>query len=102
MKNYFISIYICILSLNICVVCNISAYLVLSDQQYNNIYAAVFADIGHIGIGEIIRDHEGNIVAAISLKLQGPLNKKLHDVRAAVIAINFAIETGFQIGSYRR
>lgn len=38
-----------------------------------NVDAAVFAQLGMVGIGVIIRDHEGFVVAALSKRLPLPL-----------------------------
>ncbi|KAL0004252.1 hypothetical protein SO802_011813 [Lithocarpus litseifolius] len=58
--------------------------------------AAVFSNLGMIGIGVIIRDHEGSVVAAMSKRLPLPLRPLEAEAKAIDEATLFAWEVGIR------
>ena len=66
-------------------------WIPLSHPWYKvNIDAAIFSDLHTIGIGVIICDHEGSVIAALSKHLPLPLGPLEAEAKAADEAVSFA------------
>ena len=60
-----------------------------------NFDAALFDHLGYAGIGVVVRDHRGEVMAALSQKIALPQSVALAEARAAHKAITFAQELSF-------
>ena len=60
-----------------------------------NFDAALFDQLGSAGIGVVVRDHRGEVMAALSQKIALPQSVALAEARAAHKAITFAQEMSF-------
>uniref|UniRef100_A0A7N2L1L9 RNase H type-1 domain-containing protein n=1 Tax=Quercus lobata TaxID=97700 RepID=A0A7N2L1L9_QUELO len=66
-------------------------WIPLSHPWYKvNIDAAIFSDLHTIGIGVIICDHEGSVIAALSKHLPLPLGPLEAEAKVADEAVSFA------------
>ncbi|XP_065638360.1 uncharacterized protein LOC136071235 [Quercus suber] len=61
-----------------------------------NFVGAIFQELGSVGLGVVIRDHEGSVIGALSERI--PLPPSVEDVEALVgrRVISFAQELGLQ------
>lgn len=62
----------------------------------SNVDAAVFSNLGATGIGVIIRDHDGSVIAAMSKHLPLPLGPLEAEAKAIYEAVLFAWEVGIR------
>ena len=58
--------------------------------------AAVFSNLQTVGIGVIIRDHKGSVVAALSQHLRLPLGPLEAEAKAMDVAASFAWDMGIR------
>ena len=61
-----------------------------------NTDAAVFSNLQTVGIGVIIRDHKGSVVAALSQHLRLPLGPLEAEAKAMDVAASFAWDIGIR------
>ena len=61
-----------------------------------NMDATVFSNLQTVGIGVIIRDHEGSVVAALSQHLRLPLAPLEAEAKAMDVAASFAWDMGIR------
>ena len=58
--------------------------------------AAVFSNTKAVGIGVVVRDHEGSVLAALSKRIPLPLGTLEAEVKAMEEAVYFARDIGLQ------
>ena len=61
-----------------------------------NTDAAIFKNLGTEGIGTVIRDHAGTVIAALSQHLHLPLGTLEAEAKAMDVAVSFAWDVGVQ------
>ena len=67
-----------------------------SSMMKTNFDGALFGESDQAGLGVVIRNSEGQVMAALSEKIQKPHSVQSVELLAARRAITFCIETGFQ------
>ncbi|XP_065617279.1 uncharacterized protein LOC136062310, partial [Quercus suber] len=60
-----------------------------------NFDGAMFSESDQAGIGVVIRNHEGQVMAALSEKIKKPASAEILEALAARRAVNFTMELGF-------
>ncbi|XP_075665081.1 uncharacterized protein LOC142634682 [Castanea sativa] len=69
----------------------------LLDHSYKvNVDGATFSDLGAVGIGVIVRDVSGQVVAALSSKLMAPLGAIETEAKALEAGLQFDRDVGIQ------
>lgn len=58
--------------------------------------AAVLKELNATGMGMVLRDWEGNVLAAMSKRISAPLATLEAEAKSMEIAIHFAWEMGFR------
>ena len=66
-----------------------------SDLVKVNFDGAMFNERDEAGIGVIIRNPRGEVMAALSEKIQKPPSAEILELLAAKRAVRFSLETGF-------
>ncbi|XP_030958883.1 uncharacterized protein LOC115980811 [Quercus lobata] len=61
-----------------------------------NTDAAVFSNTKEVGIGVVVRDHKGEVIAALSKRLSLPLGPLEAEAKAMDDAVSFARDIGLQ------
>ena len=61
-----------------------------------NTNAAIFKNLGTVGIGTVIRDHAGTVIATLSQHLHLPLGPLEAKANAMDVAVSFAWDVGVQ------
>ncbi|KAF3958022.1 hypothetical protein CMV_017021 [Castanea mollissima] len=65
--------------------------------QYKvNSDGAVFANLRKVGLGMMIRDSNGNVIAALSCPMVGPLGALEMEAKAMEVGMRFALDIGIQ------
>ena len=65
-----------------------------------NIDAAIFKSTKSVGIGVIVRDHVGDVLATLSTQLLLPLGPLEAEAKAMDVAMSFAKDIGLQEGTF--
>ena len=60
-----------------------------------NFDGAMFAESDQAGIGVIVRNHRGHVMAALAEKIPKPASTEVLEVLAARRAVRFTLELGF-------
>lgn len=60
-----------------------------------NFDGAMFGESNEAGFGVVIRNHKGEVLAALSEKIQKPTTVDVWEILAAKRAMNFSLEWGF-------
>ena len=60
-----------------------------------NFDGAMFAESDQAGIGEVVRNHRGHVMAALAEKIPKPASIEVLEVLAARRAVQFTLELGF-------
>lgn len=61
-----------------------------------NVDAAVLKELNATGMGMVLRDWEGNVLAAMSKRISAPLATLEAEAKSMEVAIHFAWEMGFR------
>ncbi|XP_075636730.1 uncharacterized protein LOC142608966 [Castanea sativa] len=69
----------------------------LPPGQYKvNFDGAMFANLRKVGLGMMIRDSNGNVIAALSCPMVGPLGALEMEAKAMEVGMRFALDIGIQ------
>ena len=63
---------------------------------YLSRYGAVFSQSGQIGVGVVIRDHEGRVIATLSNQVQHPLGPLEIEAKALEVGVWFTWDVGIR------
>ena len=61
-----------------------------------NVDGALFSKTKQAGVGVLVRDEDGNVIAALARKLDSPLDALATEAKALEIGVSFAEEVGLR------
>lgn len=66
-----------------------------TENVKTNFDGALFGEFDEVGIGVVIRNCEGKVMAALFGKIKKPASVEILELLAATQAVNFTLDTGF-------